>query len=345
MATAREAIVLRARKSLPWFLLALAILVSTLWLIGFEDIRQALSEVAVTEYLLVVGFWALGVPPRALALRRVLSILGWPISALKATVLQLSVAFAHNATPSGQAGGVPASGVFISRASGARYEQSCGAVLSVNVVGSLSLQVLGLLGALYLVSTTVVGEKLQLAMFGTIGLFVVLVGSIVVIWTFRDRFRAIAVGVITSVTAVLGRLPGIPQFDEDDIADRVEGFGESLARVAGGSRRDLAVIIVGVTVGHLFSVVALWTALQSIGVSVSFPLLLAVLPLAYTAAGLPLPGGLGGVQASMTTLIGAASVGAVSGSVAAAVLVFRSVTLWLQTLIGAIAAAIISIFG
>jgi uncharacterized membrane protein YbhN (UPF0104 family) len=98
-------------------------------------------------------------------------------------------------------------------------------------------------------------------------------------------------------------------------------------------------------VGHLFSVVALWTALHSVGVSVPFPLLLAILPLAYTAAGLPLPGGLGGVQASMTTLIGAATVGAVAGSVGAAVLVFRSVTLWLQTLIGAIAAAVISIFG
>jgi len=47
----------------------------------------------------------------------------------------------------------------------------------------------------------------------------------------------------------------------------------------------------------------------------------------------------------MTTLIGAATVGAVAGSVGAAVLVFRSVTLWLQTLIGAIAAAVISIFG
>lgn len=345
MQTVRETLAEHARGSVLWLALALAIVAGTVWVIGIEDVTAALEETTLAGYARVVALVGGITLSRALALQRVLAVLDQPVSLPRALALQLAAVFSNNVTPSGQAGGVPVAGLFVARGSGTRYETSCAAVLSVNLFGSLALLVLGLFGAGVLVATAAVGETLRVAMLSTVGMFLLLFLSIAGIWVARERVRAFLVAAFASAGGVAGRVPGLPAIEKDVVTERVDGFGTALVRVARGPRREVTLVVVAVTLAHLFAVSGLSMAFRTVGLAVSPALLLVVLPLAYATATAPFPGGLGSIEATLTALIVAASPGLAAGAVGAAVLVFRSVTFWLQTLVGAIAGAVIALVG
>jgi len=344
MGTTRESVLGHARRSLPWFALALAVVAVTLWVIGVEEILDALGETSPGRFALVVVLVAGLITARGVAIGRTLAILDHPVSVPRAVALQLAATFSNNVTPSGQAGGVPLAGLFISRGSGADYEVSCGAILSVNILGSLVVLAFGVVGIGALVVTTAVGETLRIAALSTVGLLALLVAGLVGIWVARERARALAVAVLAPLARVAGRLPGVPALDRETVDERLSGFGAAVLRVARGPRRDVAAVVAALVATHLCAVGALWTAFDAVGLAVSPLLLFAVLPASFATASAPFPGGLGGIEATLTALVVAVT-GLQAAAVGAGVLVYRAVVFWLGTLAGAIAATLVSVLG
>lgn len=344
MATTRESVLGQARRSLPWFVLAATLLTVTLWVVGVGGILDALGETSPRGFALVVVLVAGLLTARGLAIGRALAILGHPVSVPRAVAFQLSVTFSNNVTPSGQVGGTPLAGLFVSRGSDADYEVSCGAVLSVGILDALLAVVFSAIGIGVLLVTTTVGETLRIAALSTIGLFAFLVVVCVGLWSVRDRARAVTAGVLTTLARAAGRLPGVPAPDRETINERLSGFGGAVMRVARGPRRDVAAVLAALVVTYVCSVGALWTAFDAVGLTVSPLVLFAVLPVAFATTSAPLPGGLGGFEAALTTLIVTVT-GLQAASVGAGVLVYRVVLFWLGTFVGAIAATLVSTLG
>ncbi|ERH09649.1 MAG: hypothetical protein J07HX64_01410 [halophilic archaeon J07HX64] len=114
MTATRESVLCHARQSLPWFALALALLAVTLWLVGVGGIVGAPGETSPGGFALVIVLVAGPLTARGAAIGRALAILGHPVSVPRAVAFQLLVTCSNNVAPSGQVGGSPLAGLFVS---------------------------------------------------------------------------------------------------------------------------------------------------------------------------------------------------------------------------------------
>jgi uncharacterized membrane protein YbhN (UPF0104 family) len=129
------------------------------------------------------------------------------------------------------------------------------------------------------------------------------------------------------------------------IADRHAGghsrIAAILTSVAAGIRESLRVLrrpnwrLLG-SVGYwIFDVAALWLAFRALGSAPPFGAVVMGYLVGMAANMLPIPGGIGAVDlglAGMLTLYGAAL-----STAAAAVLIYRAISLWIPTLVGTVA--------
>jgi uncharacterized protein (TIRG00374 family) len=334
-----------AYRSLFWLFVAVAILGAVLWLVGFGDIREALEEATVGGYAVVVAMSGGVVITRAVAIRRLFGMLEVPMSLSRASLLYLATSFADNVTPSGQAGGIPAGALFLMRGSSASYETASAALLSFAVVANLTHLLLALPAGGLVLTRTVVLDTLLYAMVITGGLLVALVLVGIALWYVRTQVRAVAVRGLVWGASVLSRFPLVPTVEDRAIRTRVERFEDALGRLLHGSRRDIAVVVLASVGSHLFATLGLWVAFRTVGLTLPLALLFVLSPLAAATLLVPLPGGFGGYQASLTALVVAFVPGLVAGTVAAGVFVYRSVSLVLQTLAGGVVAAVVSVTG
>ena len=334
-----------AYRSLFWLFVAVAILGAVLWLVGFGDVREALEEATVGGYAVVVAMSGGVVITRAVAIRRLFGMLEVPMSLSRASLLYLATSFADNVTPSGQAGGIPAGALFLMRGSSASYETASAALLSFAVVANLTHLLLALPAGGLVLTRTVVLDTLLYAMVITGGLLVALVLVGIALWYVRTQVRAVAVRGLVWGASVLSRFPLVPAVEDRTIRTRVERFEDALGRLLHGSRRDIAVVVLASVGSHLFATIGLWVSFRTVGITLPLALLFVLSPLAAATLLVPLPGGFGGYQASLTALVVAFVPGLVAGTVAAGVLVSRSVSLVLQTLAGGVVAAVVSVTG
>jgi uncharacterized protein (TIRG00374 family) len=119
---------------------------------------------------------------------------------------------------------------------------------------------------------------------------------------------------------------------EANITERMHRFFDHVERV-GTSRWTLTVVLGLSLLGWLFQAVALATAFAAIGHSIPLEVALFVIPLGNLAGVTPLPGGLGGIEASFVALL-VPTTGIAAPAVTAAVLVYRVAIYWMPVVIG-----------
>jgi uncharacterized protein (TIRG00374 family) len=146
---------------------------------------------------------------------------------------------------------------------------------------------------------------------GTI-LIVVLVGGLVLSAVLYSRWGR---------TVVRPRLAGA--------VAKVRGSVGTLAR----DPAKLALLFGGAGLGKLLTIICFWLSVLAFGVDMSLPKAGALYMVANTVgSAVPSPGGVGGIEAALTTVL--IGYGVDSGSAAGAVLFFRVLTFWLPTLPG-----------
>jgi uncharacterized protein (TIRG00374 family) len=323
------------------FAAALLVLSAVVWFIGVDEVLDALTQADRSILVLIVGVAAVWLSAWGLALWRVLGAIGSPIPAPKAIFVFSAAVFSNNVTPFGQAGGEPISALLISSAADSEYETGLAAIASVDTLHFVPSVGFSILGFTFIVATAAeLTRNVVVAALGAVVLIAVILTAATLGWRYQNRVEATIVRIVTPIVRVLGRVvPGQSIPSPEDIRHRIDGFLESVGRVA-NDRRTIATAMSFSAIGWFALATSLWLSLYALGYVVPFAATLFVVPVGSIAGATPLPGGLGGLDAAFIALL--VPTAGVSASVAtAAVLIHRGATYWLPTIFGGGAAAVL----
>ncbi|MFC7227901.1 flippase-like domain-containing protein [Salinirubellus salinus] len=326
------------RTTLVGFAGALLVLGGLVTVVGVGRVVDALQRADTTVLLGVLTVATVWLTSWGLSLRTVLGVLGSSVSARLAVLVFAAATFANNVTPFGQAGGEPVTALFISRTADTEYETGLAAIASVDSLNFVPSIVLALVGIGYFSVTVAFGRRLMLATVAVGALALVIPVAGYLVWRNRYAVERRVVSLLTPLIRGVGRLlPRRKPPDPAVIERRIEGFFHAIERVT-GDRRGLALALGFSTLGWLSLATSLWLSLYALEYQVPFAAVLVVVPVAAIAGITPLPGGLGGVEAVLVALLVPTTGVSVAGATAA-VVIHRTATYWLPTLVGGGAAA------
>lgn len=332
-------------RPLAWFLASLAVVALALYVIGIEDVLETLARADRRDVTSVLTMAAATVLARGIALRIVFEIMNTSVSTLRAIALYLASTFLNDATPSGQVGGAPASGLLIAYTDDARYEIGFAAVLVINFLANLVMFAFGLAGV-YLAATADTGTGMAEPDYGilaatTVGLILLIASAIVTLWRYRSIVAdGLVEGLLRASRASARYVPRFNVLDRSAIAERIERFWNSLDRLGMATPREVIALFALLAVAHVASIDALWVAFRAVGEPLGF----ALVPTAVVAAIVPIPGGAGGNGVALIALL-VATTSLEAATIGAAVVLWRAVTHWLRTLVGGVVAARLVAFG
>jgi len=323
------------------FATALVVLAVVIWIIGVDDVLNALSRAEHSVLALIVGVAVCWLSAWGLALWVVLGAIGTPISAPKAVFVFTAAVFSNNVTPFGQAGGEPISALLISSVADTEYENGLAAIASVDTLHFVPSVGFALIGFVFLLAgTTQLTRNIAVAAGATVALVALIVTAAVVGWQNRDQVESAVTRAVTPLLKLLARvIPGRSPPNRATIESRIDGFFHSVGRVA-GDRGTIAKAMGCSALGWLALSTSLWLSLYALGYATPFAAALFVVPVGSIAGATPLPGGLGGLEAAFITLL-IPTAGVSASTATAAVLIHRGATYWLPTLFGGGAAAVI----
>ncbi|MFW5939697.1 MAG: lysylphosphatidylglycerol synthase transmembrane domain-containing protein [Halolamina sp.] len=325
------------KTTLVGFTGAIAVLALLLYVVGVGDLLRYLGEADGSTVGLVVAVTVGWLFAWGLALRTVLDVLGEVASPIKTFLVFSGAMFNNNVTPFGQAGGEPVTALLISEVTDTEYGTGLAAIASVDTLNFVPSIALALLGMGYFATETTFNTRLESAALVVVALTVVVVGGIVFAWRNHERVEAAAVSAIARVARFAGEhVPRVSDPGREAIERRVSHFFEAIERVA-TSPRGLALALGYSSLGWFLQMSGLWLAFQAIGVPVSLPVVMFVVPIGAIAGMTPLPGGAGGIETVLVFLLVAAPLPGVTESVAlAAVVIYRGAVFWVPVTIGGV---------
>jgi uncharacterized protein (TIRG00374 family) len=323
------------RTTILGFLGTFAILGLLLYFVGVEgfvqELRGADTETVALIVVVTLGWlaaWGFG-------LKTVLNVLGIDVSFLKSFFVLNGAMFSNNVTPFGQAGGEPVTALLISKVADTEYERGLAAIASVDSLNFIPSIVLALSGAAFYATQTSFGRRLRLATAAIVVLSVAIPFAGFFGWRNRRALQRAIARILAPILRFVTRVAPLDvSLSRETIETRVGKFFESIERVA-TNRRGLTLTLAASTVGWICQMVALWLAFAAIGSPVPFSVLLFVVPVGAIAGVTPLPGGAGGIEAVLVTLLSSLpSAGVGSGTALAAVVIFRGAIYWVPIAIG-----------
>ena len=277
-----------------------------------------------------------------LSLYVALRTLGVDVTPTRAVLTYASATFLNGLTPFAQVGGEALSAVVISRSTGAEYETGLAAVTAVDIVNLLPSPLFALAGAVALVAAGTRSAALGPAALAILGVSTAMVAAGALAWRFRSRVERSLTRVGVGAATAANRLAGRPTpVDAVRLARRIESFLAGTGRVF-GRRRRLATCLGLSTAGWACLVAALWLSLRAVGYPAPAGLVTFVLPVGMLAIAIPLPGGVGGVEAALVGLLVTVGGVPVAGATAG-VLLYRGVSYWLPLLFGGVVTAALTV--
>jgi len=329
------------RSVVVGFLAGALVTALLLWVVGVGTVLDALSRTHPRRLLLVAAAAACWLVAWALSLRTVLRVLGRDVSVPRAVAVYASTAFANNVTPFGQAGGEPFSAYLISRETDVEYGTGFAAISSVDALHFVPSLTLGVAGFGYLAATATLGDRLTLVAAAVAVLAVGLPVLVYLAWTNRERVERGVARAVAPAARLVGRVvPRISTPDADAVEARVAEFFVAIDRVA-ADRRGLLLAVGFSALGWLALAASLWSSLYALGYTIPFVVALVAIPVGDLAAVVPIPGGLGGLEALLVLVVSTLTP-VPAGVVAAAALVHRVATYLFPMVLGGAAAAVIA---
>ncbi|AXR78428.1 lysylphosphatidylglycerol synthase transmembrane domain-containing protein [Natrarchaeobaculum sulfurireducens] len=251
--------------------------------------------------------------------------------------------FARSALPWGRSTGTPITAYLLSTHSDSEFEDNLAVVAAAegfNAIASLVVAAAGV--ALYAAlgdtgSIESVSTSVALASGGGL-----LAAGLVLVVFNSGIARTVTLDLVTRLERTIGALPRLSRLD-GVLTRRIDGFFETLEAIQ-ASRRTLAAAFGIAVVSWVFNAAPLYVVLVALGVDVPFALVLVCAPLASFGGVVPLPGGSGGIEVVLASLL-VATVGVPVGVAAAAALLYRVTTYWTHLAIGGCVAVSLSVFG
>ncbi len=316
-------------------LLALALLGAA---VGVERVASGLAAVDPATAAAVLAAAATWFVAWGLSLYVALRTLGVGVTPRRAVLVYASATFLNGLTPFAQVGGEALAAAVISRSTDATYETGLAGVVAVDVVNLVPSPLFALVGVAWLVAAGARSAAFRPLALASLGVSVAALAAVAVAWRFRtDAARWLTragLGAVAAANRFAGRTVTV---DADRLAGRVGSFLAGTEAVF-GNRSRLGVCLGLSTVGWGCLVLAFWLSLRAVGHPVPAGVAAFVLPVGMLAIAVPLPGGVGGVEAALVGLL--VAVGGVPAPAATAgVLLYRGATYWTPLLFGGVVTA------
>jgi uncharacterized protein (TIRG00374 family) len=326
------------RRSILTFGLSFLLLVGFVGIIG----PQALAAVLVTTDPLpfAVGFVAMlgALVCWSEGLRLLLSDAGGVASSMRTFLAYSTAMLGRQLVPMGTLTAPAVTAYTVDREVSLSYAQTLAVVTVaefVSTVGSLCLIAVCL--PVVLVTSPVLPQT-QLLVWSFVVFVVVFALLTLAFWYRRRAVRRVVDGGLVFLQRTIGRYSAwLREWLAPARADRgLERFYGTIDGLA-SNRRTLVVSFGLHQVGWLCSVLPLYTSGRALGVDIPLSLVVLLVLLGHLVAVLPLPGGLGGVEIVLASLL-TALVGVEAVVAAAVVLLYRLCSYWFLILVGAVAA-------
>jgi uncharacterized protein (TIRG00374 family) len=333
------------RATVVGFGAAILVVGLLIWAVGVDELvaqlRMADPAVVGLVFVATLGWLAAW----GVALRTVLDVLGVDLRVHTAFFVFAGAMFSNNVTPFGQAGGEPVTALLVSRVADTEYETGLAAIASVDTLNFVPSISLALVGAGFFASEVALGARrnVLLAVVTVVVLAVAVPSAVYVAWVRRYAIEARVIDRLTPLIRAAGRyVPRLSPPTPSAIERRINGFFRAIERIA-ADPRGLAVALAFSALGWLCQAVGLWLAFYAIDAPISFALVLFAVPIGAIAGVTPLPGGVGGIEWVLVTLLSTVTGPAIGPATAtAAVVVFRGLVYWTPVVIGG---AVMSVAG
>ncbi|MFP8958509.1 lysylphosphatidylglycerol synthase transmembrane domain-containing protein [Natrialbaceae archaeon A-CW3] len=342
------------RRAIAGLSIALVLVGFLVYGVGWEDVLEALRAASPAyvgaAFLSGVAVLAL----RGAVVNRLLEPVAGSATGFAFVAAFLSGYFARSALPWGRSTGTPIMAYLLAKNSDSEFEDNLAVVALAELFvffGSLLVAIIG--------AVAVVGhadyQLLQIAGDGSalpaiddtmtsVALVVVTVLFVGTVFIYVRTDFDLEAGAYAFTKRVDGLFQSVPRVSRPDpISSRFDGFLRTLETVSAARRTLVLALGIGF-VSWLVNVLPLYFALLALGVDGALPLALLCAPLAAFGGVIPLPGGTGGIEATLVVLL--VTIGGLQADLATAVtLLYRLTTYWLHLSLGGSGALVLSVRG
>ncbi|AGB37347.1 lysylphosphatidylglycerol synthase transmembrane domain-containing protein [Natronococcus occultus] len=323
------------------FALAAVLLAVLVHVVGGGELLAELSSADPSVLALGVLSGLLALTFRGAVWVQLLLLIDEELSRLRIAGLFLTAMFLKYVTPYGQIATEPLVAYLVSKDETMAYEDGLASVLSADLSNYVPYYTFGFVALGVLVVGDALGDGLvdQLVAFG--GLFLVLVGAVVLVIYRPSAVYTAVLGLAALVRRLVGRFSS--RFEEsltpDRVRSRLDGFYRTVDTIS-ADKRTLLIAVVCSHLGMAFLMLPVYVGAVALGYRL--PLAVVAVAVAFGKLGsvVPAPGGTGGVEAMVTATLTA--IGGLEPAAALTVaLIYRLCTYWLTVTVGGIAASVL----
>lgn len=332
------------RRTIVGLVAGIAIIAVAVFLLGprgvFETVRAANLVLVATS--VVVGTTSVVV--YAEAFRRLRHRLEPTPFGGRFHATYYSAQFVRLSLPVGSASFPAILAYVMSREGETSFEQNLAVATAADLLGYITTLLLAFvgLGAFVLTGGGLTDGPVLAASVGFGVVLVVTLGTLAVLVTWPWVVDRLVLWTAKAVRATVGRLsdriheavePGV-------VAERLATFHETIELLR-DARRGVVVATGLTVVSWTMIVLPLWLNFMAVGQWVPFAVVLFAVPAGNLLGFVPLPGGLGGVELAIGTVVVAAT-GVGIQTAAAAVLLHRLATYWTPMIVGGLSSVVVS---
>lgn len=329
------------RRAIAGLILAVTVVALFVYGVGWESVLEhvAGAHPAGIAAAALVGLVMLAL--RGAVVRQLLDPVDGAASGGSFVVAFLSGYFARSALPWGRSTGTPVTAYLLAARSDSEFEDNLavvGVAEAFNLAASLVVAAVGVV----LVAATIGAAATSTAATAIVGGGGLLAAGTAVVVLGRGHARAVTLEFATRVETVVSHVPRLPDV-EGRLVRRIDGFFGTLGTLQ-ASRRTLAAAFGLAVAGWVANAVPLYLCLLALGVDAPLSIALLCAPLASLGGVVPLPGGTGGVEVVLASLL-VATFGVAGDTATAGAILYRLTTYWLHLGIGGLAAVYLSTVG
>lgn len=261
---------------------------------------------------------------------------GMNMSFKKSFLTYSSVIFAHNVTPFAHFGGEPVAAEFLSRSVKNNYDRCLGALSAVSAVHFAPSLLFFSLGTIYIfITKNGIPKELTFLMSGFMILAIAMITTVLLVIFYKQSVVSRITILIKYIGSIWNLIPYLSNIQDEQIENSVDGYFNTLMTVTSNRRTVLIAVTLSIS-GVLCQSVGLWIATKSFGATIPLIYPVVAFPMARMASALPLPGGAGGIEAALITILVALTSSVSITTITASVVLMRGAIYWTPITIGAI---------
>lgn len=327
------------RRTVLTFALSAMVLAAFVVIVGPAALASRLADtdllifsIGLVSIVATLAFWSEG-------LRPLLADSGVATSRWRIAVAYTAAMFGRQVLPLGAIGGPAVTAYTVDREIDLGYEETLAIVAVAEFLSTIASLSMAGIGVLFLLGELSAVPQLRILVYGAAVFTVVLLGLGVLVLTERATVaRAVRAG-SWLVRVTVGRVSVYmaEAFQPARTAGALDRFYGTVDEL-GGNRPTLALVFALHFVGWVLAALPLYTSALALGVTIPLPLVFLLVATSGLVDILPMPGGLGGVEIVLGTLI-AAVVGVALPLAVAVVMLYRICSYWFLLFLGAVASA------